>query len=312
MNRCILIALFLGSLARGEELIPGICWFDTPPNWERYGEGNDPGDNPFSMRSKAMVFRSGTGADFSSISFSMRLVGASLGEGKIVTIKPISDEELKQAMAIELINKRGTNAPTVEFATLAGQKALKLHTAFDENFWVRVRPNRVLDIHLHASSESHLVEVRGWLSSVKIQVSDKPDPRPLAKLVKDEIQMGLTESEILQRCGKPLRVGGYLTEKYFIYVEASPTVNFINFTKVSDAKKIPADVTVPELQEKFLPFPVAEVKEILKRNTGDGKFSWSSAGKNRWKRSDGVMAGLDSKGFTMATAEVWPHLHFNE
>jgi hypothetical protein len=313
---CILVSLCFWGLARGEELIPGICWFDSPPNWERINEGNDPGDNPFSMRSKVIVFQSGTGADFNFISFSMRLVGATLGEGKVVTIKPISDEELKQAMAIELIHKRGTNAPTVEETTLAGQRTLKFHTPHDDHYWVRVRPNRVLEIHLHAPSEPHLVEVQGWLSSLNIQVSDKPDPRPLAKLVNDEIRIGMDQSEVFRFCGKPLMVGGYLTEKYFIYVEASPTVNFINYTKVSDAQKIPADVTIPELQRKFLPFPIAEAKEILKRNTGgntgDGKFSWSSAGKNRWKRSDGVMAGLDSKGFTIATAEVWPHLHFNE
>ena len=300
--------MLFGGFARGEELIPGICWFDPPPNWERYNEKNDPGDNPFSMRSKAVIFQSGTG----SISFSMRLVGASLGEGKVVTIKPISDEELKQAMAIELINKRRTNAPTVEETTLAGQKTFKLHTPLDEHYWVRVRPNRALDIHLHASSEPQLGEVRGWLSSLKIQVSDKPDPRPLAKLVKDEVRIGMDQLEVLRLCGKPLRIGGYLTEKYFIYVEARPAVNYITYTKVSDAQRIPADVTIPELEEKYLPFPKAEAETILKQNTGDGKLTWALVSNNRWKRSDGVMAALTSKGFTIATSEIWPHLLFEE
>ena len=293
-------------------MIQGICWFDTPSRWERINEGNDPGDNPFSMSSKAIVFQSGTGADFNSISFSIRIVGASLGEGKVVTIKPISDEELKQAMAVELINKRGTNTPIVEETILAGQKTLKLHTPLDEDYWVRVRPNRVLDIHLHASSEPHLVDVRGWLSSLKIQVSDKPDPRPLAKLVKDEIRIGMSQMDVLRLCGKPLQIGGYLTEKYFIYVEARPAVNCVGYTKVLDAQKIPADVTIPELEEKYLPFPKAEAETILKQNTGDGKFTWATVGKNRWKRSDGVMAALTSKNFTIATAEVWPALHFEE
>jgi hypothetical protein len=127
-----LFALLFSGIARGEEVIPKTCWIDPPPELERLGGRNDPGDNPFSMQSKEIVFRPANvnPSNYRALNISVRTVGASIGDGKVVTINPVSDAQLKEAMAeatIDTHDTRVTNTPVVKETTLAGQKSLKVY-----------------------------------------------------------------------------------------------------------------------------------------------------------------------------------------
>ncbi len=294
----ILSVLFLTHLSRGDELIPDICWFDAPRYMERYVQNDDPGDDPFSMQSKAVVFQSGNQtANLSAIAFSIRLIGASIGQGKVVKISPISDGQLKLLMAAE-IDQKNTNTIKVEDTTLGGQKAFKIQAHLNDIYWVRVRPNRVLVVRLYGGSETLLNSVRGQLSSLKIKVSDKSDV-PLVKLGKDEMQLGMSQEETRNRCGEPFEQGGpdetYITTKYLISVEFDGSnVSLISYTKLRDPKKFAEAPSGEVLKTQSEPMDDTLVKEILAEHANHGNLSWTPIGQNRWRRSDGSMAALIS------------------
>lgn len=268
---------------------------------------------------------------------STRLIGASIGEGKRVTIKPVSDAELKTLMRSEVVYARATNSPKVEEAALAGQKSLKVHNVlpmpgvtpdgktvfYHDIYWVRVRPNYVLDVHLIGASEAALAKVHEWLASLKIQVSDKPDPEPPVKLGKDAASLGLTRDEVRKRCGdfalQDPHDDVFLTPNLFISVGFSGRdnrVNSISYAKIGDPQKV--GITLSKQQRKeltplLLPMKQEEVQQILQRHTDNGKLTWGAAAPSRWKRSDGAMAAfIAGKSLTIATAELWPNLHFQE
>lgn len=325
MNRrfwLILAASLPLNLARAEELIPDICWFDAPPGMERYAENNDPGDNPFSMESKAVDFQSGNQpANFSYIAFSIRFVGVTIGQGKTMTISPVSDEQLKLLMASEG-NRGNTNAIKVEDTTLAGQKALIARSPLSDFYWVRVRPNRVLVIRLHGGNEALLNSVRGKLSSLKLKVSDKPES-VFGSLAKDAVQLRMSSDEAHKLCGRPFEHSGadefYVSAKYLIEVQfqgsqfqANDSASFISYTRLRDSEKFLESPGRETLNAQILPFDEIALKETLKLQTSGGKLKWTSIAKNRWKRSDGAMAALTSHALIITTAENWPNVHLPE
>jgi hypothetical protein len=315
----ILLVALSCIASQAEEVFPRICWFDVPPKLERYTEINDPGDDPFSMRSKAITFQpAGVGqSDFRALSVCIRLVGASIGQGKVVSIKPISDEQLKSAMPAAVAPNSATNSLKVEETKLAGQRALKMHRATSpamDIFWIRVRPNQVLEVQLIGASEALLASARPWLSALRVQVSDKPDPRPVLQLAKNRMQLGLTQAEMRERCGEPTEVAGphetYVTDQYLVSIGYSDTVNYIDYIKVRDPQKAGTALNQQELSEQFLPMTKAEAQKLLQGLEAAGGLAWSPAGEDRWKRADGAMAGLHDKALTIATADLWPRIHF--
>ena len=342
MKETLILALgvlFLISPIRAGEIIPGVCWFDPPAELERSGENHDPGDSPFRMQSYSIRFapRDNSPLGYRELLISTRLIGATIGEGKRVTIKPVSDAELKTTMTSEVIFDRANNSPKVEEATLAGQKALKVHNVlsmpqvtpdgktvfYHDIYWVRVRPNYVLDVHLIGTSEAALAKVHEWLASLKIQVSDKPDPERPVKLGKDAASLGLTRGEVRERCGDFAMQGpsddAFLTSNLFISVGFSGrdnTANSIGYAKIGDPQKVGDALLKGERRDLIpllLPMKPEEVQQILQRHTDNGKLTWAAAGPNRWKRSDGAMAAfIAGKRLTIASAELWPNLHFQE
>jgi hypothetical protein len=261
----------------------------------------------------------------------LRLVGVTMGNGKIITIKPISDSELKDEMTKEVFNRSGINSAKVEETTLAGRKGLKAHKAtpwYADVYWVKVRPNKVLEVSLRASSEADLDLVRPWLRRLKIKVADKPDASTVP-LATNRMQLGLTQTEIHERCGEPFFAASltqelYVTERYIVQVGYGDTANLISFVKVRDPQKVVAasfpeelpglrlPVKPDELFKQRVPMTKTEAEELLQRQVGVSNLTWSASGDNRWKRSDGAMAALQDTYLTVATAEVWPKLIFQK
>jgi len=320
--------LFIG-FAQGEEVIPRICWFDPPPELERLGERNDPGDNPFSMQSKAIVFSPNNvnPSNYQALNISLRTVGASIGNGKVVTLNPVSDAQLKEAIITATTDTRATNSPKVEETSLAGQKALKVHNIIsiheiDDIFWVRVRPNKVLEIRLIGATEPLLASVYQWLSSLKIRATDQPDPPPSIPLAQDETQLNLSKEEIIHRSGTVLDERGpdviLLTKDYQIIVSfltqpngmKGPT-DMILYRKISDPPKAAAVIRGdPSISKKdvFLPLNNEDIEKLLSHHNSENKFTWRKVGNNLWRRSDGAAATLQSGMFFIASPEKLPDL----
>jgi hypothetical protein len=317
----IQLATLLCCASRADEVIPRICWFDPPPHVESYGERNDPGDNPFDMRSKAVTFQPQgvRQSDFRALAICTRLVGASIGEGKVVSINPISDEQLKSAMAAEIVPGGPTNLTQVEETKLAGQRALKIHratTMLTETYWVRVRPNQVLEVSLFGANEALLASIRPWLSSLKINVSDKPDPLPPLPLAKNGMQLGLTEEQMRERCGEPCQFSGpnetYVTDRYLVTVFYHDTADLIAYAKVRDPQKAGRALNQKEVLAQLLPMTSAEAETLLQGQRGTESLNWSRVGEDQWKRTDGAMARLYENSLTLATADMWPKIEFSK
>ena len=316
-----LLVMLSSIVTQAEEVVPRICWFAPPPGLERYTERNDPGDDPFSMRSKAVTFQpAGVGqADFRALSVCVRVVGASIGEGKVISIKPVSDQELKKAMPVALGPGSPTNSFKVEETTLAGQRALKIHRAAPcaaDSFWVRVRPNQVLEVQLTGANEELLASVRPWFTALKIQVSDKPDPPPVLPLAKNRMQLGFTQAQMRESCGEPIQVSlpheTYITDQYVVSICYADAANYIDYIKVRDPQKAGTATNRKDLLAQLLPISKAEAEKLLEGQKGGGKLNWSPAGEALWRRADGAMAALHDNCLTIATADLWPSISFSK
>jgi hypothetical protein len=313
----------LAGFARGEEVIPRICWFAPPPELERLVQNNDPGDNPFSMQSKAVTFRPRhiSPSNYQAVSFSLRRIGVSIGNGKVLTLTPVSDAQLKDAILAATIDPRGSNGPKVEETSLANQKALKVHSLAavrEDIFWVRVRPNVVLEIRLSGATDSLLAGVYQWLPGLKIGVSDQPDPPPPAPLAQDETQLNLSQEEIIQRSGNVLDPRGpdivLLTKDYLIIVSFLTRPNgtkggadIIMYQKISNpdyaAAALRGDPAFPKKKDLFQSMNSEDIQKLLGHHTEEKKLTWHQVGDNHWKRSDDAEATLQSGIFFIVAPE---------
>src|SRR6266571_1855167 len=168
----LILLLALSNIpARAEEVFPRICWFDRPPKVQRT-DGRDSGYNNESWRrTKAIIFEQSRRPSGPEMYINLRLVGATMGDGKIITIKPISDAELKSEMAKLEPFRHSTNSIEIEETKLGSRKALRAHKAtprYADVYWVRVRPNKVLEVTLRGDNEAALASIRPWLGMLKI------------------------------------------------------------------------------------------------------------------------------------------------
>ena len=185
-------------------------------------------------------------------------------------------------------------------------------------FWPQnsVHPKTgIFSIHVYAENRATFDKLVVSLKSVKIRKTPPP-----VKLAKDEMQLGFTQDETRKQCGEPLIYPGgdeyYITDKYLIldvYAGAGNKLGYISYSKVRDSQKAAVAIKSCEpLDSQILPMTKAEAEKILKRQTDNKKFIWSPASDDRWKRSDGAMAKLTSTELAIATAGVWPNLHFQK
>jgi hypothetical protein len=183
MNCYLLIFLFLAAssiVAAPVELIPGLVSYD-PPDFFDVGQAHaDPGDNSFAMQSRPIQLTSKYGG-IRELNVSVRGVGSTIGEGKHVTMKPVSFDELKTIMAATVISDRATNSPKVEGFQFAGRKALRVKqvvwipqlepggaSLIFDFVWVPLDSNRVLEIKPVGRTEELLKSVWDSLNTFKI------------------------------------------------------------------------------------------------------------------------------------------------
>ena len=186
-------------------------------------------------------------------------------------------------------------------------------------FWPQnsAQPNRsIFSIYVTAENRATFDKLVASLKSVKIRKTPPP-----VKLAKEGMQLGFTQDEARKQCGEPLIVSGpneyYITDQHVIYVDyaeaSNSKIGLISYSKVRDPQKAAIAMRSNEpLDSQTLPMTKAEAEKILKRQTSNEKFIWSSASNDQWKRSDGAMAKLTGTDLTIATAGVWPNLHFQK
>ncbi|HMP83976.1 MAG TPA: hypothetical protein PKA41_14855 [Verrucomicrobiota bacterium] len=181
-----------------------------------------------------------------------------------------------------------------------------------EPVWLR---SGIFSVHVTAEKRATFEELVASLKTIKIRSTPPP-----VKLANDAMRLGISQHEARKLCGEPLHVSGpnetYITQKYLIDVcydgASSDKSGLISYAKVRDPQSAAAVQSREALAAQIQPLATSEAQAILERHTDQGKLKWTSAGDKRWRRSDGAMAALTKNGLTIATAEMWPRLRFNE
>jgi hypothetical protein len=181
-----------------------------------------------------------------------------------------------------------------------------------EPVWLR---SSIFSVHVTAERRATFDKLVASLKTVRIRNTPPP-----VRLAKDAMRLGISQDEARKLCGEPLDVTGpnetYITEKYLISICFDAASNYklalVSYAKVRDPQKAVAASSREVLTALMQPLAISEARAILQRHTEQGTLRWISAGDKRWKRSDGAMAALTKGGLTIATAEMWPRLRFND
>jgi hypothetical protein len=275
-------------------------------------------DNP----SEAFKFRTNQTPDgYAEVTFSMTSI---LDIGNRTPKEPIkSIADLKKFADVSLSNNPNVKNVDIKTGQFQGRGAVIVNEFTPSHhgnlatwdygltfFWhhdLLWEKSSVFSIYVKAEKREILDKLVESLKRVKI---DHPDRPPV--LAKDAMQLGLSNVELVQRCGFPLvRQGSneiYITEKFVIYgiidYRGGSKLVSILYSKVRDPQKA---ASTAEDRDALLamsePMTKAEAQEILERHKG--KREWTSMSDNRWNRSDGAVAALTDHGLALAAAEKW-------
>jgi len=144
------------------------------------------------------------------------------------------------------------------------------------------------------------------------------NPPPPVHLAQNKMALGMSQSEVQKSCGDPVESSGpnecYFTKDLMVSVTygATDKVEYIAYSKVRDPQKAARAQNREELSQQLLPMNKAEVGQLLQSNPDEAPLSWSPAGENRWKRSDGAMAALHAGTLVVASRQMWPKIHFDK
>jgi hypothetical protein len=338
IKKQIIAALWTGLLAltvRGMTAPPDFTKaikYTPPTNFYGGPAGEartDPGDNPFSMNGPRVLEYLDKNDRCGCIIFQLGLVGAYVGEGKVVKFLPVASSALKEEIESEYKGKFPNSTPAIvgeingltSVSLTATRPPGEIRPYFLYFCWIQIETNIALKVAAYACNAESIQAMTNSLKTLQI---DKKQFLKLAfppvKLAKNQMRLGITLNETSNLCGAALSHMGpnqvYLTEKYFVQVDchssSNYTVSMISYAKVRDPQRTATARSREELIAQFVPMTKTEAKELLQKQTDNGEFSWTNAGENCWKRSDGAMAILQVTSLTIATAEAWPSLHFQK
>jgi len=182
-----LFTVLFSLVAYAEDLVPGVLSFEPPaflkalpPPDSEHGEFS-----PDAMMGAAQIkqYQATNSSNPSSqrIDMRIRLVGATLGNGKRWTYRPLDDKALRAELQHMFQSNGVTNAPIVD-EKLGGQPAFGVSftgrprpdepLVYSEFFWIRYESNRVIEIHLRADSPANLRSLKDSLSKLKVRRKD--------------------------------------------------------------------------------------------------------------------------------------------
>ena len=114
------------------------------------------------------------------INVNLRTIGFTIDEGKRITYRSLTDEDVRNEMRLLMKSGRATNVSEIVETKLGGQPALLLNSipvAADDQknaathfelFWVRYQTNQVIEVMLIAHSRTNLQSLNECLSKFKI------------------------------------------------------------------------------------------------------------------------------------------------
>jgi hypothetical protein len=164
------------AFAAPVELIPGLLSYEMPEFFHRLTPAGDPGDNPFSGKSRPIELgEPGNSPErLRQLNISIRAVGFTIGNGKRVTTTPLSFDELKKEMEQRI--HYGKSAKPQE-TLFAGQKAVHVTSTtqrgglpafYKDVIWVPLTPNSVLEIDPTATSPELLQTILETFKTMKL------------------------------------------------------------------------------------------------------------------------------------------------
>src|ERR1700733_11822614 len=153
--------------------------YTSPTNFYRYtldeGLRSDPGDNPFSMNGRVFLQYKDKNDQCGLIIFQFGLVGAYIGQGKVIKFLPVTPTTLKAEMESEYRGKFPNS--TVVTGEISGLTSASLMTArnpgsvrpyFLHFCWIQIETNTVLKISAYSCNTESLKAVTDSLLSLKI------------------------------------------------------------------------------------------------------------------------------------------------
>jgi hypothetical protein len=197
------LLLFAGVTSLlGRDVIPGVVSFDEPPDLRGFGPHHDPGDSPFVLSRTVIQYQpqDNSPRSFRQFDIGIGVVGYDIGQGKRITFRSLSEEELKG----ELSRWAGVGvAVSVAAAVVSDRKAFRLSwhrpaealrpgaTLYTETYFVPFEPNRGVTLCLTADTEDGIAGLRTLLARVKIpkephEIVPPPPPAPTVDQKKKE------------------------------------------------------------------------------------------------------------------------------
>jgi len=156
--------------------------YSAPTNFyrSRFDESrSDPGDSPFSMNGREFFHYMDKNDRYGLVIFQFGLIGAYVGEGKVVKFSPVTPASMKTEMENEYLGKFPNSMQLVEgeiseltsvSLTVARQPG-SIRPYFLHFCWIQVETNAVLKISAFSCNAESFKAVTNSLQSLQI---DKP------------------------------------------------------------------------------------------------------------------------------------------
>jgi len=203
-----LFAIGVASLP-ARDIVLGIVTFDEPSGFHGFGPHHDPGDSPFELSRTVIQYQpdDNSARSFRQFDIGIGVVGYEIGQGKRITFRALSEEELKA----ELLRRGGDGRVDVSLVEVivSNRKAFRISShrpapslrpgavLYSESYFIPFEPNRGVTLQLTADSEGGISGLRALLTRVSIpkdpkEVRPPPPPEPTAdEKKKDEIVRNL-------------------------------------------------------------------------------------------------------------------------
>jgi len=296
--RILLLACLTASALKAEEIIPGIVSYDLPDFFTPSGPKPIPPDVPVGQRisiAEYLATDNRPAVNHRQVNFSVHITHS--GDAEIPGI-------LKARSGVQV---------TPKAALIGGRNGWRIDHDRDEpsflegavsrnaTIWIRIRPDRMLEVNLIAVGVDLFPSLEQSLSGLRITPELTVPPPQAPKPATGTPRLGMERATVWATCGPPLRKDHtsdiYDDGEYFLHADyRMPLLANLSFHKVSDRDAFLEAMEVLDTEKvlkTLLPLSREELSKLLEKHaeTPGGKPSpWKNVGENEWLRDDGATA----------------------
>ncbi|RYD26645.1 MAG: hypothetical protein EOP87_22435 [Verrucomicrobiaceae bacterium] len=296
--RILLLACLTSAALKAEEIIPGIVSYDLPDFFTPSGATPIPAEVPVGHRASITAYLAADNrpaVNHRQVNFSVHITHSS--DAEIPGI-------LKARAGVQVAPKA---------ARVGGQNGWRIDHDRDEpsfregavsrnaTIWVRIRPDRILEVNLTAVGVELFPSLEQTLSGLRITPELTVPPPQAPKAATGTPRLGMERAAVWATCGPPLRKDHtsdiFDDGEYLLYADYSmPLLANLSFHKVSDRDAFLEAMEVLDTEKvvkTLLPLSREELLKLLEKYAvaADGKPSpWKNVGENGWLREDGATA----------------------